>query len=87
MNLSNADRDALAAFVWLVDRGGRATASELAAWFRDVRGLTRGAGMRAARVLRKRGWRAVHNIVAHPMLEVCPLWGERLHDWTAERMS
>lgn len=29
------------------------------------------------------GWRyVVHNVVAHPLLVLCPPIGERLHDWT-----
>jgi hypothetical protein len=29
------------------------------------------------------GWRfIVHNLIAHPLLVLCPPLGERLHDWT-----
>ena len=42
--------------------------------------------VRFTRPIRNRWWRAVHNLVAHPMLEFYRPWGERLHDWTAERM-
>jgi len=31
-------------------------------------------------------WRVVHNVVAHPMLAVYRPWGQRLHEWTAEKM-
>lgn len=34
-----------------------------------------------------RGWWVVHNLVAHPMLVLCPRIGEWLHDYTAERME
>jgi hypothetical protein len=32
-------------------------------------------------------WFAVHNLVAHPLLVLWPRAGERLHDWTADRMG
>lgn len=32
-------------------------------------------------------WFAVHNLVAHPLLVLCPPIGTRLHDWTADRMG
>ncbi|WP_158627678.1 hypothetical protein [Corallococcus sp. AB038B] len=36
--------------------------------------------------LRARLWRFVHNVVAHPLMEVLPeAWGDALHDWTARR--
>lgn len=28
----------------------------------------------------------VHNLVAHPLMVLCPPLGDRLHEWTAERM-
>lgn len=28
----------------------------------------------------------IHNVVAHPLLVLWPRIGDRLHDWTAERM-
>jgi len=31
-------------------------------------------------------WRAIHNLFAHPMLAIYRPWGERLHEWTAEKM-
>lgn len=31
-------------------------------------------------------WRAMHNLIAHPMLAVYRPWGEWLHEWTADRM-
>jgi len=31
-------------------------------------------------------WRFVHNVIAHPLMEVLPdKWGDWLHDSTAER--
>lgn len=34
----------------------------------------------------RRLWRFVHNVVAHPLMEVLPeRWGEWLHDETARR--
>lgn len=31
-------------------------------------------------------WRIVHNVVAHPLLELLPArWGDLLHDWTAHK--
>lgn len=32
-------------------------------------------------------WWIVHNLVAHPLLVLCPPLGDRLHDWTADRMG
>mgnify|MGYP001600114172 CR=1 FL=1 len=35
---------------------------------------------------RARFWRLVHNLIAHPLMEILPeQWGDRLHDWTAAR--
>ena len=31
-------------------------------------------------------WWVVHNLVAHPLLVLWPMQGERLHAWTAQRM-
>ena len=31
-------------------------------------------------------WRAMHNIIAHPMLAVYRPWGEALHEFTARKM-
>lgn len=31
-------------------------------------------------------WRVMHNFVAHPMLAVYRPLGQKLHDWTAEKM-
>lgn len=31
-------------------------------------------------------WRIVHNVVAHPLLELLPTsWGSSFHDWTAHK--
>lgn len=35
--------------------------------------------------MKTRFWRAVHNIVAHPLLETGTQWAVRFHDWTAEK--
>lgn len=31
-------------------------------------------------------WRFAHNVVAHPMLAFYRPWGEKLHEWTANKM-
>ena len=31
-------------------------------------------------------WRAVHNLIAHPMLAIHRPTGQKFHDWTAENM-
>ena len=31
-------------------------------------------------------WRAMHNLIAHPMLAIYRPWGDRLHEWTAKHM-
>ena len=31
-------------------------------------------------------WRAVHNLIAHPLLAIYRPLGEKLHEYTAERM-
>jgi len=28
----------------------------------------------------------LHNLIAHPLLVLWPRMGDRLHDWTADRM-
>jgi hypothetical protein len=36
--------------------------------------------------MRKRVWRVIHNVIAHPLMEVLPAsWGDRFHDWTASK--
>lgn len=36
--------------------------------------------------MKRRLWRFVHNVVAHPLMEVLPdRWGDALHDWTATK--
>lgn len=41
-----------------------------------------------AKYLQHRFWRFVHNVVAHPLMEVLPKSiGDRLHDETAKRMN
>ena len=32
-------------------------------------------------------WYSVHNLIAHPLLVLWPPLGNRLHDWTADRMG
>lgn len=40
------------------------------------------------KILRARLWRLVHNVVAHPLMEVLPeRYGTILHDWTAQQME
>lgn len=29
----------------------------------------------------------IHNLIAHPLLALMPSVGQRLHDWTGERMK
>jgi hypothetical protein len=36
--------------------------------------------------MRARFWKFVHNVIAHPMLEVWPRAGEWIHGWTGKRM-
>lgn len=34
----------------------------------------------------QRFWQFVHNVVAHPLMEVLPTRvGDRFHDWTAQK--
>ena len=34
----------------------------------------------------RRLWRFIHNVVAHPLMEILPMkWGDWLHDTTAEK--
>jgi len=36
--------------------------------------------------MRQRAWRFIHNVVAHPLMEVLPeRFGDWFHDWTAAR--
>lgn len=36
--------------------------------------------------MKRRFWRFIHNVVAHPLMEVLPeKMGDRLHDWTADK--
>lgn len=49
---------------------------------RDYRGEWR----RIKRPVYSRFWRAIHNLVAHPMLAIHRPTGQKLHDWTAEKM-
>lgn len=42
--------------------------------------------VRVKRIIHSPFWNRVHNLVAHPMLAIYRPWGERLHDWTAEKM-
>jgi hypothetical protein len=36
----------------------------------------------------KRLWMFVHNVVAHPLMEVLPRrWGDAFHDWTAKKAT
>ncbi len=38
--------------------------------------------------VRERFWRVVHNVVAHPLIEILPeRYGTAFHDWTADRMG
>ena len=41
---------------------------------------------RIERRIYSRWWRAAHNLLAHPLLTVYRPWGEKLHDYTAEKM-
>jgi predicted DCC family thiol-disulfide oxidoreductase YuxK len=41
---------------------------------------------RVARKIHSQRWRLVHNLIAHPLLAIYRPWGERLHEWTAEKM-
>jgi len=35
--------------------------------------------------MKRRFWRFVHNVVAHPLMEIIPeKMGDDLHDWTAK---
>ena len=36
---------------------------------------------------RRKIWRVIHNCVAHPLMEIWPSMGLKLHDWTAKRAS
>jgi hypothetical protein len=45
-----------------------------------------GQWQRVERTIRSPFWRAMHNLIAHPMLSIYRPLGERLHDWTATRM-
>ena len=41
---------------------------------------------RIVRPVYSKFWRAIHNLIAHPMLAIYRPWGQKLHDWTAEKM-
>ena len=45
-----------------------------------------GEWVRIERKIHSPFWRGVHNLVAHPLLTLYRPWGEKLHDYTAERM-
>lgn len=45
-----------------------------------------GEWRRIKRPVYSKFWRAVHNMVAHPMLVIHRPTGQKLHDWTAEKM-
>lgn len=42
--------------------------------------------IRIKRPIYSQFWRFVHNTVAHPMLAIYRPWGQKLHEWTAEKM-
>jgi len=42
--------------------------------------------IRDERTIHSPFWRAIHNLVAHPMLTIYRPLGVKLHDWTAEHM-
>tara|TARA_R110002110_G_scaffold121824_5_gene297768 strand:+ start:804 stop:1085 length:282 start_codon:yes stop_codon:yes gene_type:complete len=42
--------------------------------------------IRVRRVIHSRFWNIVHNLIAHPMIAIYRPWGEKLHNWTAEKM-
>jgi hypothetical protein len=46
----------------------------------------KGEWKRIERVIHSPFWRAMHNLIAHPMLAIYRPLGERLHDYTATRM-
>lgn len=35
--------------------------------------------------MRQKFWGIVHNLIAHPLLIFETSWGDRFHDWTAEK--
>ena len=45
-----------------------------------------GEWQRIKRPIYSKFWRGVHNLIAHPLLAIHRPTGERLHDYTAERM-
>ena len=45
-----------------------------------------GQWKRIERTIHSPFWRAMHNLIAHPMLAIYRPLGERLHEWTATRM-
>jgi hypothetical protein len=45
-----------------------------------------GEWVRIERKIHSPFWRAIHNLVAHPLLTLYRPLGEKLHDYTAERM-
>ena len=36
--------------------------------------------------LKQKFWKFVHNVIAHPLLELDCDFAERFHDWTADKM-
>lgn len=42
--------------------------------------------VRVRRKIYSKFWRAIHNLIAHPMLVVYRPLGEWLHEWTATKM-
>jgi hypothetical protein len=46
----------------------------------------KGKWRRVERRIYSRFWRAIHNLIAHPMLAIYRPWGEKLHKWTEDKM-
>ncbi len=42
--------------------------------------------IRVRRIIHSPFWNKIHNLFAHPMIAIYRPWGERLHNWTAEKM-
>ena len=35
--------------------------------------------------MQQRLWVIVHHVIAHPLMALGTRWGDRFHDWTAEK--
>jgi hypothetical protein len=42
--------------------------------------------IRVRRIIHSPFWNFIHNLIAHPLIAIYRPWGERLHNWTAEKM-